>query len=109
MGWEYRTYEESYEVANPEWQRLDDVLACAEGYAPFLRESVDRPLRVMPDAWQGGMAGEVYEHLLDMKRKAVSAADQVVDAIREARDAQASTLVKTRVTGRYVLVAETRW
>ena len=101
-----KSYEVSYQVDNPEWQRLNDLLVSVRRIAPELASVVDRPLRVGPAAWHGGRADEMFARLSVLRSKARSTADETVEAVQRARDAQSRTLTKTRTEWRRVWVED---
>jgi len=106
MSWVCKRHEVSYQVENPEWVRLDDILVLASGIAPRLKEAMDRSIQSGPVAWTGGRAEEIFAKLATWKSQAVMQADMVVDEIRAARDAQSQQLTKTDVEWKREWVAD---
>ena len=95
-----------YEVSNPEWERLDGLLASARVKAPVLRGVMDRPSRSAQTALTGGKSDEIRGRVARLKTHAASAADTTVDAIRRKRDAQPRMLSKTRTESYQVWVPD---
>jgi len=103
---EQRYHDVPYEVANPEWERLDDLVALADGRACILRGALDAPLRSAKSALIGEKGDAIRDQLARLRSKVVSAADDTVEAIREKRDAQDRMLAKTRVESYQVWVPD---
>jgi len=110
MPMQTRYREVPYEVANPEWERLDDLLLLVRGYAPDLRESLDAPARSGPVALVSEKADEIFATVSALRSRCVSAADGIVEAVRAKRDEQSPTLSRTRTESYQVWVDDpARW
>lgn len=99
MGWVIKYHTEYYQVDNPEWHRLNDLLTAARAKAPDLKEALDSAISSGPRGWVGGKSDETFAELRDLRNKARTAAQNAVDGIRQVRDLQPAKLTKSKKVG----------